>query len=84
MLAVGCFRFKLYALAGNQPRNLIRNDLCGMDAPLVKISSAINLDERITNNLGNLERTGKRLKVAVTSGQSGCTSGIHALGRTGR
>jgi hypothetical protein len=65
MLAAGCFRFQQYALSGNQPRNLIRNDLCSMEAPLVKISSAISLDDRISNNLANLKRTSKRLKLCV-------------------
>jgi len=65
VLASGAFRHQAYALPGNQPCNLIRNDLCNMSVALMKVSSAVGMDERIKNNLANLDRTSKRLRLGV-------------------
>lgn len=65
VLAYGAFRHQPYALPGNQPHNLIRNDVCSMSATHMKISEATGLESRIKNNLANLDRTAKRLRLGV-------------------
>ena len=65
VVIIGCLKPRIFHFAGNEPRNLLKNELCKMPTNLIKISSAIAMQRRITANVRQLSRSGSWLNRAI-------------------
>ena len=53
VLIVGCLMPRYFHFRGNEPRNLLKTDVCQYDLPRIKVGEAISMQNRITQNVAS-------------------------------
>jgi hypothetical protein len=65
MVAMGCLKPQMFNFSENETCNLLRNDLCAMPVQLIKVSGAIQMQQRINENKIVLLKSGLWLNRAI-------------------